>query len=469
MGAVTDAIGGASEWVGDAFTGGDGDKHQQVPYQRGEQVWGRPIIEKDKNGKDVVVGYDETGIFDPVDTVNYDMESGRVMAGDPRTHQMNQQADKALGMLGETAQGKDLVATREAGLARDQLRKDALGMAMSAPGSAAARRGAQMALSKGSANIGAQGALAAAKERLGAQQAYGQLGAGLAGQAQQYELGKNKNLQGWAGMEQAEMQADRNARMEQAKMKANMHTSQYASDRGASAAQYGKDRDANAAMFGNITRGIGAAIMGGSDERAKKNVEPASSKIEQLLDELSPVQFEYKDEVEGKPGFPPGTHIGVMAQDMEKSPVGNKSVAENEDGVKMLDLGKVAATSLAAAASLHDRIKALEARDERGRSELASLSKTQPGGADMVDRPVVSGLLSDVLTDPRQSYAAAAGALQPSPQMMYGSDQRGPVAGPEGLAGQHLDRGLQRQEGELTDGMNGILDQLMYDQKRRGR
>jgi hypothetical protein len=90
--------------------------------------------------------------------------------------------------------------------------------------------------------------------------------------------------------------------------------------------------------------GIGAA--GGqflfSDERVKKDLSKiGKADIEELQESLTPYTFKYKNEEHGEGEFP-----GVMAQDLEKSKLG-RMVVEEKDGVKTVNLKKLASLSLA--------------------------------------------------------------------------------------------------------------------------
>ncbi len=96
-----------------------------------------------------------------------------------------------------------------------------------------------------------------------------------------------------------------------------------------------------------------AALSKASDKRVKKNVEDGDKSIERFLDSVAAKDWDYKDPA--KHGE--GRHTGIMAQDAEKN---SDMVFTHKDGVKMLDLGKAAGTSLAALANINKRLRALE-------------------------------------------------------------------------------------------------------------
>lgn len=109
--------------------------------------------------------------------------------------------------------------------------------------------------------------------------------------------------------------------------------------------------------FGSVLSGGGAiGALALSDKRAKKDIKPADKDVDDLLDNLKPSSFKYKDESNGE-----GEQTGIMAQDLEKSKVGKKMVHETPKG-KMVDFSKSLPTILASQAALHNRLKKLESK-----------------------------------------------------------------------------------------------------------
>ena len=94
-----------------------------------------------------------------------------------------------------------------------------------------------------------------------------------------------------------------------------------------------------------------------SDERTKEGIH--ASGVEQALDHLKPYSYSYKD-----PSMGEGRRVGVMAQDLEKSPVGLSTVIETPRG-KAIDVNRGLSLALASSADLHARVKALEAGRKR--------------------------------------------------------------------------------------------------------
>lgn len=104
----------------------------------------------------------------------------------------------------------------------------------------------------------------------------------------------------------------------------------------AQAAAYINQGNQNAAMFNGIL-GTGATALKMCDKRLKTDIKEVSKQeLQEMKDCLKAYRFKYKDEKHGA-----GDHIGVMAQDLEKSKLGKTLVVENEDGHKMIDIGRV--------------------------------------------------------------------------------------------------------------------------------
>ena len=141
---------------------------------------------------------------------------------------------------------------------------------------------------------------------------------------------------------------------------------------------------ANKELAGGILKGIvtvGAAAL--SDRRAKTDITPLYSdergktgkkalldhyddgggggkdEVADLLDKIHPVKFKYKDP--GADGAAKGERFGIIAQDLEKSPMG-ASLVIDDGGVKKIDTGQAVGALLAAMARMNTRVKRVEGR-----------------------------------------------------------------------------------------------------------
>jgi hypothetical protein len=100
----------------------------------------------------------------------------------------------------------------------------------------------------------------------------------------------------------------------------------------------------------------GASAVAKSDKNLKENIStPDSESIQVFLDKLKPYKYNYKDDPSEE------DQMGVMAQDLEKSPLGQDFV-EEVNGDKVVDYGKMASTQMAAISDLHRRLKRLEGK-----------------------------------------------------------------------------------------------------------
>lgn len=94
-----------------------------------------------------------------------------------------------------------------------------------------------------------------------------------------------------------------------------------------------------------------------SDEDSKKDIKK-DSMLHKFLDKVDSVTYDYKTP-DGENGKTPGTHMGIIAQNVEKAPGGKTIVKETPEG-KAVDLASAVGMLMSAAADSHDRLKAIE-------------------------------------------------------------------------------------------------------------
>lgn len=93
-----------------------------------------------------------------------------------------------------------------------------------------------------------------------------------------------------------------------------------------------------------------------SDERAKTGINPDRKDTKDFLDSLKAYQYEYKNQKHGE-----GPQWSVMAQDLEKTPVGKSAVINTPEG-KKVNYARLEAVHLASTAMLNERITKLESK-----------------------------------------------------------------------------------------------------------
>jgi hypothetical protein len=122
-----------------------------------------------------------------------------------------------------------------------------------------------------------------------------------------------------------------------------------------------REAQGDAQKEASIITALGVVLAGWaaspSDKRLKTNISPGGGEVESFLDALNSYKYEYKDP--DAPNAGAGMFVGVMAQDLEKTPMGSSFVKDTPNG-KMVDYGHGLAAILASQASLHDRIRHLE-------------------------------------------------------------------------------------------------------------
>jgi len=236
--------------------------------------------------------------------------------------------------------------------------------------------------------------------------------------------------------------------------KASGQTGQMQAQAGQLAQTGAGKQQAAAGGLGDIANlaSAGAALYTASDKRVKENIQPASHELQNLLDKLTASKYNYKA---GK-DLPEGEQVGVMAQDLEKSPLGAQFVEEAEDGTKMVNYGAMGSTQMAA---LADKVKGNSMVDLK--SLLGMLKAKQP------DRNVIGGdadLAAQAMSlEDEEARTAAQDAIVPTvdsaePQKLkqdiVNKELNSEVASPNAAA----DSGLEQpQPKSLQDLMSSYL------------
>lgn len=110
-----------------------------------------------------------------------------------------------------------------------------------------------------------------------------------------------------------------------------------------------QNRQTNASL---LSAGAGALAML-SDERAKTSIkEEPTDDLRAFLQQINPVSYRYKMS-------PKDSKVGVIAQDVERSKVGQTMVRDTPAG-KAIDIPSATGAMLAAMADLHRRVSAVE-------------------------------------------------------------------------------------------------------------
>lgn len=108
----------------------------------------------------------------------------------------------------------------------------------------------------------------------------------------------------------------------------------------------------NTQMLGGLLGGglglAGAAMF--SDEDLKDDISDADDEANEMVSKMNPKSFKYKDDPDKD------THYGIIAQDLEKSPMGKSLVIDTPKG-KAVDIPKALAAVMAVQSVFDKRLK----------------------------------------------------------------------------------------------------------------
>lgn len=111
--------------------------------------------------------------------------------------------------------------------------------------------------------------------------------------------------------------------------------------------------------FAGMAQGLIGAL--GSDERAKARIAPGGKAADQFLNTLSPQTYEYRKGSNMPGRVRPGMQtFGVMAQDLQGSPMGAQAVGKGPNGMLFLDPQRMSGALAAGLGRVNDRLAMLE-------------------------------------------------------------------------------------------------------------
>ncbi|MGL4527299.1 MAG: tail fiber domain-containing protein [Aestuariivirga sp.] len=99
------------------------------------------------------------------------------------------------------------------------------------------------------------------------------------------------------------------------------------------------------------------ATFAASDERLKKDIRDGGDDADEMMRQLRPRSYRYKDESK----WGSGERLGIMAQDLKRSKMGALTmIPVDDEGHMGFDLGKAASAALASVARLDERLRKVE-------------------------------------------------------------------------------------------------------------
>lgn len=258
-------------------------------------------------------------------------------------------------MMQRFAGGAPTVSGQQFQQAADRGMKQQLALAASQGGNPAlAARQAAMSTAGMTQDLAGQAAVARMQEQQALEQSLGQQLA----QARQADIGLATDQ---AQLAQQAALANQQARAQLQAQQNQLGTAITGQQVGLNQGQFAANQAYDQARIGagqaqtktgmDVLGGVGGALAFLSDKRAKRNISPSGDEVKKFLDSLEPKKYDYK---KGK--GTPGKKLGILAQDMEKSPLGKDVVKETAAG-KMIDNADAVSALLASVADLNKRLK----------------------------------------------------------------------------------------------------------------
>lgn len=287
---------------------------------------------------------------------------GRTYTEDPS---IRGQQQGYLDMLKAGAEGTGpSVVDMQLKAATDRNLSSAAALAGSARGvnPALAQRQLQMNQANINQQAAGQGAVARLQETMAMRDAYGQALSGVRGQdfqssalGMQQQQMNDEMIRYYEGLGFSTDQASFMAQqaLEQLRVQEALGTD-------ASRTSLSESRNSlGGELLGAATSAGGAigAALAMSDERSKKDVKDGTAAAQAFMDALEAKGYLYKNP--SAPGAAPGPQVGVMAQDLEASPMGSQMVVNTPAG-KMVEPASGFPAVLASLSNLNERLKAFE-------------------------------------------------------------------------------------------------------------
>jgi len=250
----------------------------------------------------------------------------------------NQGLDALNAQLRGQTMGQNLVSTEQLrqGLQQNVAAQQSMAASAAPQNQAMAQRTAMIQGARAASGMSGQAALAALQERDLAQR--------LLAQNQQQQMDANLR----AALESRRTEGQAYGNIEDARTRRFEAMSKQPTD-----LQRGMK-----AVSGGV-KAIGKVASFFSDRNLKKDIHGADEDVQEFMDGLKAYRYEYKNKRHGK-----GKKLGVMAQDLERSKVGKKTVRKLPEG-KAVDVADLTSALAAGTANLNKRLSRLEAKRAR--------------------------------------------------------------------------------------------------------
>ena len=114
----------------------------------------------------------------------------------------------------------------------------------------------------------------------------------------------------------------------------------------------------------SVLQSVVNSKMQSSDERLK-NIFGENEDIIKIFSKINAIEFKYNDKAHDIPGgeekgIDEDLHLGIKAQDLEKSPLTASAVSEDENGNKIVDTKELTMANSAVLSEICKRLEAIE-------------------------------------------------------------------------------------------------------------
>ena len=114
----------------------------------------------------------------------------------------------------------------------------------------------------------------------------------------------------------------------------------------------------------SVLQSVVNSKMQASDERLK-NIFGENEDIIKIFSKINAIEFKYNDEAKEIPdaeehGVDDDLHLGIKAQDLEKNPLTESAVSEDEHGHKMVNTDELTMANSAVISEICKRLEAIE-------------------------------------------------------------------------------------------------------------
>jgi len=103
-------------------------------------------------------------------------------------------------------------------------------------------------------------------------------------------------------------------------------------------------------------------VRQGAQAQFRQPAMPDPAEATETVRQAPGIEYEYKQEFQGRPTAGAGPQVGVRAQDLERTPLGAQTVRPDAGGTKQVDPSKLVMVHAAVLHDMEKRMQALEGK-----------------------------------------------------------------------------------------------------------